>query len=275
MKIFGYKLTLVAFISLVVIALNLASAILSPWIAPHPEAAIIGDVWAPPSAQALLGTDYLGRDLLSRLLYGGRLTIGLALLATGIAFTVGVGLGIAAAAAPRWFDMILSRLVDLLMAIPQLILALVVITVLGTSLPILIGTIALLDSTRLFRVSRAVALNIVALEYTEVARLRGEGIWWIIRREVLPNAVPPLIAELGYRFCSAFLFIASLSFLGLGVQPPNADWGSMVRDNASAIMLGGYTPMIPAAAIGLLTISVSFVIDWFTSIHGRSYKENA
>jgi peptide/nickel transport system permease protein len=275
MRFFGHKLTLVAFISLVVIALILGGAVLAPWIAPHHEATIIGDVWARPSVQAPLGTDYLGRDMLSRLLYGGRLTIGLASLSTVIAFVVGVGLGIAAAAAPRWLDTMLSRLIDLLMAIPQLILALVVITVLGTSLPILIGTIALLDSTRLFRVSRAVAFNIVALEYTEAARLRGEGIWWIIRREVLPNAVPPLIAELGYRFCSAFLFIASLSFLGLGVQPPNADWGSMVRDNASAIMLGGYAPMIPATAIGLLTISVSFVIDWFVSIHGRSYKENA
>ena len=275
MRFFGHKLTPVAFISLVVIALILVSALLAPWIAPYQQSAIIGDVWASPSAQALLGTDYLGRDLLSRLLYGGRLTIGLALLSTIIAFGVGVSLGIAAAAAPRWLDMILSRLIDLLMAIPQLILALVIISVLGTSLPILIATIALLDSTRLFRVSRAVALNIVALEYTEAARLRGEGIWWIVRCEVLPNALPPLIAELGYRFCSAFLFIASLSFLGLGVQPPNADWGSMVRDNASAINLGGYAPMIPATAIGLLTISVSFVVDWFVSIHGRSYKENA
>ena len=275
MRFFGHKLTPVAFISIVMIALILMGALLAPWIAPHHQSTIIGDVWAPPSAEALLGTDYLGRDLLSRLLYGGRLTIGLALLATIIAFGVGVGLGIAAAAAPRWLDMILSRLIDLLMAIPQLILALVIISVLGTSLPILIATIALLDSTRLFRVSRAVATNIVALEYTEAARLRGEGIWWIVRREVLPNAMPPLIAELGYRFCSAFLFIASLSFLGLGVQPPNADWGSMVRDNASAINLGGYAPMIPATAIGLLTISVSFVVDWFVSIHGRSYKENA
>jgi peptide/nickel transport system permease protein len=275
MLFFGHKLTPVAFISILVIAIILVGAILAPWIAPYNEATIIGDVWDPPSAQALLGTDYLGRDMLSRLLYGGRLTIGLALLATVIASVVGVGLGIAAAAAPRWLDMVLSRIVDLFMAIPQLILALVIISVLGTALPILIATIALLDATRMFRVSRAVAMNVVALEYTEVARLRGEGIWWILRREVLPNALPPLIAEFGYRFCYAFLFIASLSFLGLGVQPPNADWGSMVRDNASAITLGGYAPMIPATAIGLLTISVSFVVDWFVSIHGRSYKENA
>lgn len=275
MKFFLRKLTPIAIVSLAIIAINLAGAILAPWISPHDQAAVIGDVWAPPGADAFLGTDYLGRDMLSRLLYGGRLTIGLALTATIIAFVVGVGLGTASAAAARWIDMTLSRLIDLLMAIPQLILALVIISVLGTSLPILVGTIALLDATRLFRVSRAVALNIVALEYTEAARLRGEGILWIVRREVLPNALPPLIAELGYRFCSAFLFIASLSFLGLGVQPPNADWGSMVRDNATAIALGSYTPIIPAMAITLLAIAVSLLVDWFISIYGRSYKERA
>jgi peptide/nickel transport system permease protein len=260
---------------LTIIGINLIGAAFVPWIAPYDEAAIIGDVWAPPGPGALLGTDYLGRDMLSRLLYGGRLTIGLALMATAIAFVIGVGLGTASAASARWIDAVLSRTVDLLMAIPQLILALVVISVLGTSLPVLIGTIALLDATRLFRISRSVALNIVALEYTEAARLRGEGVWWIVRREVLPNVIPPLIAELGYRFCSAFLFISSLSFLGLGVQPPNADWGSMVRDNATAIALGSYAPMIPAMAITLFAISISLLVDWFISIHERSHKESA
>src|SRR4051812_32009913 len=136
-----HKLTPIAFISFLVIAINLVGAVLAPWIAPYDQAAIIGDVWVRSSPHMLLGTDYLGRDMLSRLLYGGRLTIGLALLATSIAFVVGVGFGIAAAAAPRWVDMLLSRVVDLLMAIPQLILALVIISVLGTALPILIATI--------------------------------------------------------------------------------------------------------------------------------------
>jgi peptide/nickel transport system permease protein len=163
--------------------------------------------------------------------------------------------------------MLLSRAVDALMAIPTLIFALLVLSVLGTSIPVLIGTIAVLDSTRVFRLSRAVAMNIVVLEYVEAARLRGEGLGWVMGREILPNALPPLIAEFGLRFCFAFLFIASLSFLGLGIQPPFADWGSMVRDNAQAISFGGIAPLIPAAAIALLTIGVNLIVDWILSIH--------
>jgi peptide/nickel transport system permease protein len=147
--------------------------------------------------------------------------------------------------------------------------------VLGTSIPVLVVTIAVLDSTRVFRLSRAVGLNIAVMDYVEVARLRGEGLRWIVWREVLPNALPPLIAEFGLRFCFAFLFIASLSFLGLGIQPPYADWGGMVRDNAQAINFGGMAPMIPAIAIGQLTIGVNLLVDWFLSIHSRAHGEGA
>lgn len=275
MRVLGHRLTGPAAFGFVVLALNLVAAVFAHWIAPHGEAELVADVWAPPSRRALLGTDNIGRDLLSRLLFGGRMTIGLALLATTLAFVVGVLLGFATAALPRWVDLLLSRCVDMVMAIPQLILALVILSVLGTSLATLIGTIALLDATRVFRISRAVAMNIMVLEYVEVARIRGESIWWIIGREVLPNSLPPLIAEFGYRFCFAFLFIASLSFLGLGVQPPFADWGSMVRDNASAINLGSFAPMVPATAIALVTISINLIVDWFLSIQGRSDDASA
>jgi peptide/nickel transport system permease protein len=96
----------------------------------------------------------------------------------------------------------------------------------------------------------------------EAAKARGEGLWWIIRKEVLPNVSAPLIAEFGLRFCFVFLFISALSFLGLGIQPPSADWGSMVRDNATLITFGDVTPLIPAAAIALLTVAINFVVDW-------------
>jgi peptide/nickel transport system permease protein len=154
-----------------------------------------------------------------------------------------------------------------MLAMPVLIFALMVFAVLGTSIPIMIITISILESTRVFRLARAVAMNITVLDYVQVARLRGEGVGWVIFREILPNALPPLIAEFGLRFCFTFLFIASLSFLGLGIQPPAADWGSMVHDNAQAISFGGYAPLFPAGAIALVTIGVNLIVDWLLSIH--------
>jgi len=275
LKLLGHRLTIGAWIGLIIVAVNLLGAILAPVIAPHGEADLVGDVWAPPSADAWLGLDNLGRDMFSRLLYGARTTIGLALLITILSFAVGITTGFTAAVVGGWADMALSRLVDAVMAIPQLIFALVILSVFGTSVPVLIVTIALLDSTRVFRLARAVGLNIAVMDFVEVARLRGEKLGWIMRREVLPNAMPPLITEFGLRFCFAFLFIASLSFLGLGIQPPYADWGGMVRDNAQAINFGGIAPLIPAAAIAILTIGVNLLVDWFLSIHSRAHGEGA
>lgn len=145
----------------------------------------------------------------------------------------------------------------------------------GTSIPILICTIAVLNSTRVFRLARATGLNIAAMEYVEVARLRGEKLLWIMRREVLLNALPPLITEFGLRFCFAFLFIASLSFLGLGIQPPFADWGSMVRENVQVVNFGGITPLFPAIAIAQLTIGVNLLVDWFLSLHSHRQGRGA
>ena len=245
------------------IALAIAALVMAaPLIAPHGEAELVGEVWAPPSADAWLGTDNLGRDLLSRLLYGGRITLLIALGSTLLAMAIGCALGFSAAIAGGWLDTVLARAVDSVMAIPTLIFALVLLSVLGTSIPVLIGAIACLASTRVFRLSRAVAGNIVALDYFEAARLRGEGLGWLMVYEVLPNALPPLTAEFGLRLCANFLFIASLSFLGLGIQPPLADWGGMVRDNAAAISYGGLAPLIPAAAIGVFAIAINLVVDW-------------
>ncbi len=262
-----------AAVGIVIILLNVLAGGLAPWIAPHGEADMVGDVWAPPSARAWLGLDNLGRDMFSRLVFGARTSIALALATTALSFAIGILTGFTAAIARGWVDILLSRVVDAVMAIPTLIFALVILSVMGSSIPTLIGTMAVLNATRVYRLSRALAMNIAVLEYVEAARLRGETLWWIIRREILPNALPPLVAEFGLRFCFTFLFIASLSFLGLGIQPPYADWGSMVRDNAQAITFGGVAPLVPAAAIALLTIGVNLVVDWFLSLHGRPQGE--
>jgi len=245
-----------------VIVLYVAVALLAPHLAPYGETQVAGDGFAAWGAQFPLGTDNLGRDMLSRLLYGARNTVGIAFLTTALAFLVGGLAGLIAALKGGWVDMGLSRLVDILMAIPQLIFALLILSVVGTTATSLVLVIALLDSTRVFRLARAVAMNVVVQDFVEAARLRGEGTLWLVTREILPNAAAPLIAEFGLRFCFVFLFISALSFLGLGIQPPTADWGSMVRDNAVLFTFGDLTPLLPALAVALLTVGVNFVVDW-------------
>lgn len=238
-------------------------AIFAPFLTPYGETEIVGpdfDVWGD---EFILGTDGLGRDMLTRLLFGARNTVGIAFITTMLAFMIGGIMGLLAAIYTGWFDQVASRVVDVLMAIPQLIFALMLLTIFGTSIPILIIVIATLDATRIFRVTRAVSLNVVVLDYFEAARLRGERIFWLCIREILPNITAPLLAEFGLRFCFVFLMIAALSFLGLGIQPPTADWGSMVRENAVLITYGDITPILPAIAIAVLTLGVNFLVDWF------------
>ena len=250
------------------------AALFAPVISPYGETEIVGDVWAPASSSHFLGTDQVGRDLFTRLVYGARNTIAIAFVTTLLSFLIGTIFGFLAATLGGWFDLFLSRVVDILMAFPTLIFALMVLSVVGTSIPALIVVIALLDCTRVYRLSRAVAMDIEVMEFVEAARLRGERLWWLMRHEILPNAMPPLVAEFGLRFCFVFLFIAALSFLGLGIQPPTADWGGMVRENAGAITFGILTPLWPAAAIAFLTVGVNLVVDWFLHIASglKDYK---
>ena len=237
-------------------------AIFAPFIAPYGEREILGRSFELWSDKYPLGTDTLGRDMLSRMIFGARNTIGLALSITILAFLLGSLTGMIAAALGGWVDQILSRIVDVLMSIPSLIFALLILSIFGTSVPYLIATITVIDATRVFRLARATAMNVVVMDYVEVARVRGEKLDWVIRKEILPNITAPLLAEFGLRFCFVFLFISALSFLGLGLQPPSADWGSMVRDNASLITFEDITPLLPAGAIALLTVAVNFIVDW-------------
>jgi peptide/nickel transport system permease protein len=256
-----------AYFCAAVLGLIAAAAALAPWLAPYGQTQIAGDPWEAWSRAHLLGTDSLGRDMLSRLLFGTRNTIAVALAATVLSFAIGVTLAFAAAIFPGWIDQIVSRSVDILMSIPTLILALVVLSVLGTSIPVLIGAMAVLDSTRVFRLARALAVDVMALDYVETARLRGEGFWWFVRREILPNVTPPLLVEFGLRFSFAALFLSSLSFLGLGIRPPNPDLGGMVQENATAITFGLAAPLLPAGMIAALTVSVNALVDHLTRRH--------
>ena len=244
-------------------------ALFAPWLAPFGEAEIFPVPFAPWDETHVFGTDQIGRDILSRLIYGARNTMGIALLTTLLSFLIGGALGLIAAIDRGLVDQVLGRAMDVLMAIPSLIFALMLLSIFGSTVRSLIIIIAVLDSTRVFRLTRSVAVGVVVMDYVEVARLRGEGLGWVMRREILPNVMPPLIAEFGLRFCFVFLTIAALSFLGLGIQPPTADWGSMVRENANLIQFAAYdikaalTPLLPATTIALLTIAVNFMVDWF------------
>lgn len=241
-------------------------AVFASWIAPYGGAEIVADVWAPISRAHLLGTDNIGRDLFSRLIHGTRTTLLIAGLATILSFTLGAVAGFVAAVASGWLDTVLSRLVDVLMAIPTLIFALVVLSVFPSTIPVLILVMGVLDSTRVYRLSRAVAMDINVMDFVEAARLRGEKTRWIVFHEILPNALTPLVSELGMRFIFAVLFLSALSFLGLGVQPPDADWGGLVKENKEGIVFGIPAALAPAAAIALLTVAVNLVADWVLSM---------
>ena len=251
-----------AWVGIIGIVLAVFCAIFAPLIAPYGESQIVGSVWQPMGGDYLLGTDNLGRDLFSRLIFGARTTIFVALAATILSFSIGMLLSFIAAVTGGLIDQTFSRFNDLMMAIPTLIFALVVLAVLPQQLWILILVMAILDSTRVYRIGRAVALDVAVMEFVEAARLRGEGTGWIIFREILPNTLSPLLAEFGLRFAFSILFLSPLSFLGLGIQPPAADWGGMVKDNKDGIIFGISAALIPGGAIAGLAICVNLVVDW-------------
>jgi peptide/nickel transport system permease protein len=251
-----------AWIGMIGIAIAFIFAFFAPLIAPYGETQVVGSVWQMPDAQYVFGLDNLGRDILSRLIYGARTTLFVALAATVISFSLGVILSFTAAVSRGLIDMVFSRFNDLMMSIPTLIFALVVLAVLPQNIIVLILVMAILDSTRVYRLGRAVALDVAVMEFVEAAKLRGEGKLWIIFREILPNTLTPLLAEFGLRFAFSILFLSTLSFLGLGIQPPSADWGGMVKDNKDGIIFGISAALVPGSAIAILAVCVNLVVDW-------------
>ena len=248
--------------ALLVILFYAGIALTAGWIAPYGESEIAGRAYMPPSAEFWLGTDQLGRDMLSRMIYGARNTIGIVAATTLLSFAIGVPLGIFSALRGGWVAQGLGAVVEVIVAVPTLVFALMFLAVAGRSTLNLLLIIAVLDAARVYLISRTTSVGIIALDYVEAARLRGEGNGWIMFREVLPNMASLLAAEFGLRFGFVFLTISALSFLGIGIQPPTADWGSMIADSKSLLMYGVLTPVYPAVAIVLLTVAVNFVVDW-------------
>lgn len=253
-----------------VIAFWILIALFGPWLAPFDPAEFLSDdSYVPIGGSYWLGTDYIGRDILSRILHGARYTLGMSLAATLLAFVAGISAGFTAAVAGPKTDMVMSRIYDAFISMPTIMLGLVVIAALGTSVPILIVTAGLIYSTGVYRIARAVAMDIKVMDFVEAARARGERLPWLIGREILPNAIVPLVTEFGLRLVFSILFISGLSFLGLGMQPPTADWGVMVRENMSGLAYGSAAALVPAFAIASLTVSINLIVDDFSARRGH------
>ncbi len=239
-----------------------AIAILAPYITPHGVSDIVDtDYFGPMSQSFPLGTDYLGRDMLSRILFGARYTVGISLAATLIACTIGVTLGMAAAVTGGWFDTALSRFIDALSSIPSKLFALVAVAGVGSSIPVLMLILGIIYTPGSYRFARALAVNVNTTDFVTVARIRGERLSYLIGAEILPNIIGPVLADVGLRFVFIVLLLSGLSFLGLGVQPPEADWGSLVRENIGGLPFGAPAVMAPSFAIASLTIAVNLLID--------------
>lgn len=257
-------------LGLAVIAFWGAAAVFGPTLLSQKGDVGGAAVFAPISAAHWFGTDYLGRDMLARVIEGARYTVGVAFLATLLASGTGTLLALLAAASGRWTDGTISRALDTLTAIPSKMFALLMVAGFGSSVTMLIVTAAIIYVPGAYRMARALAVNINALDYVTVARTRGEGTGYVMLQEILPNITGPMLADFGLRFVYVVLLLASLSFLGLGVQPPEADWGSLVRENIETLANGGAAVIAPSIAIASLTISVNLVID---NLPGRAARE--
>ncbi|MDJ0776384.1 MAG: ABC transporter permease [Gammaproteobacteria bacterium] len=270
-----FRLSWVGWMSVGVVVFWLLICIIGPSIAPFHEMDMEGDdsfldAYSGEYGTFVLGTDYLGRDTFSRILYGARNTIGISLAATLLAYLMGITLGILAAVKGGWIDMAISRVNDSILSLPTIMLGLIVIAALGNSIPNLIGIASVIYATSVFRIARALGLDIMVQDFVEAAQTRGEGIWWIIRAEILPNAAMPLATDFGLRLVFVVLFISSMSFLGLGVPPPASDWGAMVRENLQGLTYGSWAAIWPAIAIASFTIAVNLIVDDISAKSGGS-----
>lgn len=268
----GYSFNLVGRIGLGIILFWALVALFGPLFAPHSPGEIVDwDYFGPISGQFWMGSDYLGRDIFSRILVGARYTVGISLAAVTLACTGGVILGMVAAVIGGWFDMVLSRLLDAFNGIPSLLFGLVVVAAVGSSIPVLILTLSAIYLPGSYRFARALAVNVNTMDFVTVARARGEATPYLIGREIFPNILGPVLADLGLRFVFIVLVLSGLSFLGLGVQPPYADWGALVRENIEGLSIGAPAVVFPSIAIASLTISVNMFIDNLpTKIRDRS-----
>lgn len=259
---YGFRMNVVGAFGALIILFWVAIAIFAPHITPYPVGKIIDfNNFAPMSSKDLLGTDYLGRDMLSRIIMGARYTVGISAAGVTLACTIGVTLGMIAAVVGGIFDTVLSRFMDALLSMPSLLFGLVVVAGVGSSIKVLILTLAVIYAPGSFRFARSLAVNFNAMDFVTVARARGEGILYLISEEIFPNIIGPVFADFGLRFVFIVLLLSGLSFLGLGVQPPQADWGALVRQNLGGLSYGAPAVVFPSIAIASLTIAVNMVID--------------
>jgi peptide/nickel transport system permease protein len=258
----GYKINVVGVFGFLVIFLWAMVAIFAPYLIPHPVGEIVDlDYFGPMTSDLWLGSDYLGRDVFSRILMGARFTVGISLAAVTIACVSGVVLGMSAAVVGGWFDAALSRFLDAVNSIPSKLFGLVVVAAVGSSIPVLIVTLSVIYTPGAYRFARALAVNVNTMDFVTVARVRGESLLHLISSEILPNIIRPVLADLGVRFVFIVLLLSGLSFLGLGLQPPNADWGALVREIIGGLPFAAPAVIFPSLAIASLTISVNLLID--------------
>jgi peptide/nickel transport system permease protein len=248
-------------LGVVLLLLGASVAILGPYFAPYAPTSLAGLPLDPPSADHWLGTDQLGRDVLSRLLHGGRSVLILAALAVAVTFAMGGPLGMLAGYRGGKIDALLSRVADVVMSVPPLILVLIFVFVVGSSNLSIVLLTGLVTAPRVYRIVRSATQAVAEQDFVLAARARGEGTADIISRELLPNVSGPLLTEAAIRLNFSIMFIATLNFLGLGVQPPSSDWGLMVSEGRVYL---GQAPLIsvtPALAIAVLTIGINLVSD--------------
>ena len=263
-----FRLSKSGWVGAVVVGFWVFIALFGQWLAPFAENDLpFPDDYGrfqPPRPGAWLGTDAEDRDVLSRIMYGAGRTFGISIAAATLAYLIGTVLGVIASVSSPRVDMVLSRVVDAFLSLPNIMLGLVVVAALGSNIPVLIITAGVIYSCIVFRLARTLSADVMVSDFVEAARVRGETIWWIIFREIWPNISMTLISDFGLRLIYVILFIAGLSFLGLGIQPPQADWGSMVRENLGAFQTSGasiYAALAPAIAIATLTVGINLIVD--------------
>ncbi len=247
---------------LAILTMLVIIVVLGPEFSPYKPGTIISvKAYALPGGDALLGTDYLGRDVLSRMLYGGRVTLSLALVTSMLGCGLGVIVGFGSSLSGGNVDGVIAATIDFMLSLPPIIFALVVLAGFGPTIPVLVVVVSIVQMPRVARIARSLATDVAVQEFVEVARARGDTKLQIMVFEILPNTLPTLWVEFALRFTFSILLLSALSFLGLGIQPPTADWGAMVRENLTGLRLGALAAVMPAAAISLITVGVNLLID--------------
>lgn len=243
-----------------ILVLVLAVLLLTPWISPHdPAVQDLTHALAAPSQEHWLGTDHLGRDVLSRLMWGGRFSVTIAAITLVMCAVAGTVLGAFAARRGGWVDEVLMRTVDVLVCFPDVLIALFLIAVLGTGYGTLIAALTVTGWTPFARLMRGLALEINAKEYVEAAEILGSPKWYILFRHVIPNAIRPVTAMGFLRFGHKLITVGALSYLGLGVQPPDSDWGAMLLEAQPYMETAPWMGILPGVAIFVTALSVTMI----------------